>query len=211
MLAQVNNKPTHGAFTCAKTVLSYLGHTINHGIHYRSEVPTMINYSDADFASDAHPTNQRRSRSGNLITLAGGPIWWHTKRQTITAQSSTESELIALHSLSEQLTWFQRLLDETGISEKLKLKTQTLLVDNQSTIAMIRSDGPTNRSKHIDIKYFGIKDKLRRGTQGLRYVASSDNAADIFTKHSSTQQFNHLRSIMGIHPRPIQDCGGALD
>ena len=50
-------------------------------------------YSDSDWAGDRE---SRKSRSGFIFVLNGGPVSWCSKRQPTVALSSTEAEYIAL-------------------------------------------------------------------------------------------------------------------
>jgi len=50
-------------------------------------------YSDANFAVDI---NTKRSTTGYIIFLAGGPISWCLRKQPIIAQSTTEAEYVAM-------------------------------------------------------------------------------------------------------------------
>ncbi len=48
---------------------------------------------DADYAGNV---DGRRSTSGYVFMMAGGPVSWSSKLQSVVAQSTTESEYIAL-------------------------------------------------------------------------------------------------------------------
>jgi len=56
--------------------------------------------SDSDWASDI---DSRKSTSGYVFTLGGGPISWQSHRQTTIALSSTEAEYIACASTTKEL------------------------------------------------------------------------------------------------------------
>ena len=75
--------------------------------------------SDSDWGGDLRhrlrPTG--RSRSGAIIRVAGFPVWWFTKLQTVVALSSAQAEVNALTSLCKRLRWVRRLLTEIGIEQ----------------------------------------------------------------------------------------------
>src|SRR5260221_11916876 len=50
-------------------------------------------FMDADWAGDIET---RKSASGYIFTLAGGPVSWSSKAQTTPALSSTEAEMSVL-------------------------------------------------------------------------------------------------------------------
>ena len=59
-------------------------------------------YTDSDYAGDRHTY---RSTSGYVSFLAGGPISWQSKRQSVVAQSSTEAEYITMLELVKEGAW----------------------------------------------------------------------------------------------------------
>ena len=60
-----------------KRIRAYLQKTINHGILYGHENNELHEYVDADYAGDLE---NRRSTSGAVFILNGGPISWHSRR-----------------------------------------------------------------------------------------------------------------------------------
>jgi hypothetical protein len=49
---------------------------------YRTGVdPLIVCYCDADYASDPNSHPPRRSTSGAVVLMAGGPIMWSSKTQ----------------------------------------------------------------------------------------------------------------------------------
>jgi hypothetical protein len=66
------------------------------------------------------------------------------------AQSSCEAEYVAAASGACQALWLSRVL---GKLERGEIKIPTLLVDNQSAVALIKNLVLSGRIKHIDVKY----------------------------------------------------------
>ena len=60
-------------------------------LRYNRKKITMETWSDASFGQD----DGGRSQHGVLLVLAGGVVSWHSSKQTLTAQSTAEAELIA--------------------------------------------------------------------------------------------------------------------
>ena len=59
-------------------------------------------YSDSDFAGDVE---QRKSTSGYVFLFAGGVISSQSKRQSITALSTTEAEYYSLYKATVEAAW----------------------------------------------------------------------------------------------------------
>lgn len=149
-------------------------------------------YSDADWASDV---DKRRSCSGNAVMLMNGIISWDSKRQPIVALSSTEAEYISLSSVIREVIWLKQLSDE--ICPTL-VKTTNVYCDNQSSIKLAKTDAFKPRTKHIDIRYHHIRDKISEGVIAVKYLPTEEMTADILTKALTSEKFEHCRNKMGF-------------
>ncbi len=99
MLARLCSKPNQSHWTAAKRVLRYLKSTCNHGIMFRKDESSMaVGFSDADWAGDAEG---RKSTSGYIFCIAGGPVSWRSKKQESVALSTAEAECVALSSAAQ--------------------------------------------------------------------------------------------------------------
>jgi hypothetical protein len=78
---------------------------------------------------------------------------------------------------------------------KFSIKGVRLHQDNQSTIKLIKNNKPTSqRTKHIDIRYFFMRNRAEMGDIDLVYTATKEMVADVPTKPLQGHQFNELRS-----------------
>ncbi|CAL1672135.1 unnamed protein product [Lasius platythorax] len=66
-------KPGHEHWLAVKRILRYIKGTINYGIVYEGTVEDwrLIGFTDADYAGDQ---DTRKSTSGYIFTLCGGPV-----------------------------------------------------------------------------------------------------------------------------------------
>jgi len=72
-------------------------------------------------------------------------------------------------------------------------RPSTIYCDNQSTILIAKNDTQHERTKHIDIKKFLIRDEIKGGEIRVEWVSSSQQKADIFTKQLNPPTFLSLR------------------
>jgi hypothetical protein len=54
------------------------------------------------------------------------------------------------------------------------------------------------QSKHIEIKYYLILDKVREGEVNLQYIPTDEQTTDILTKPLSRIKFAYFRDKLGI-------------
>lgn len=171
------DKPSERDVGNIKRILRYLVSTINLGIQYtsHSEDLNLLAYSDSDFAGDIY---SRKSTTGYIIKFCGGPVAWCSKRQPIVSLSSTEAEYIAAAECIKEALFLKSVIDELlGVNININLH-----VDNQSAITIIKNGQFNKRSKHIDVRYHFINEKVSEGIVKLFYCPSSEQLADSLTK-----------------------------
>ena len=93
-LSRFMEVPRQEHLTAVKRVLRYVAGTVHWGVHYHpgGVAPKLLGYSDSDLAEDV---NDRKSTSGHIFFLAGGPVAWQSAKQRVVALSSCEAEYIA--------------------------------------------------------------------------------------------------------------------
>lgn len=87
------------------------------------------------------------------------------------------------HEGAKGLIWLRQLFKDL----KCQCIGQTSLqIDIQGAIKLIKNPEFHKRTKHIDIRYHFIKDKLRDGAMSIEYIRSKDQCADFLTKSLPT-------------------------
>lgn len=150
-------------------------------------------FADADWANDKV---DRRSVSGWVVQLAGDPIDWASKKQSIVAQSTCEAELYAEAAAINEVLWLRGMLEELGLS----VKTPSILFgDNSSTQTISRQGVKRKRTKHVDVKYHFITECIERGIIDLQWVSTERQQADILTKGLD-------RAKLELHRGQLMSC-----
>lgn len=100
-------------WNAVKRIIRYLKGTINFAIEFKASANRnkLFGYSDADFAMDVCT---RRSTSGYIFILAGGPISWLSQRQRAVALSTTKAEYVAASLATREAIWLRTLLNNLG-------------------------------------------------------------------------------------------------
>ncbi|CAI7781103.1 unnamed protein product [Closterium sp. NIES-54] len=155
-------------------------------------IPKLIGYVDADNAGD--PDN-RRSRTGYIFRLEPiGPISWQSSKQELIALSSAEAEYTALCPATKEGLYLRELLEEAKLAQ---LPSFSLFCDNQSAIRIANKNGFANRTKHIALRYFFVKDEIEKGRLELPYCPTSEMAADYLTKKLGKSKFEYCMLLSG--------------
>ncbi|GBP60658.1 Retrovirus-related Pol polyprotein from transposon TNT 1-94 [Eumeta japonica] len=166
---------THWAVV--KKILKYLKETKEMGILYsKVKNNTVEGYSDSDYAADS---DTRRSTTGYVFTKNAAAITWATQRQQSIALSTTEAEFMAACSAAKEALWIKRLLLDISAYNQDSI---SLNIDNQSAISVIKNMDFHKRCKHIDVKYKFIQEKCQEKEICVKYLCTTEQCADIFTK-----------------------------
>ena len=120
-----------------------------------------------------------------------------SKKQRCVTHSTTEAELIAASLATRRCIYLRRLLKEDF---KLELKATPLGEDNQGCVHISRGGGSHAKARHMRVAdSYVFQEQVLNKTIDMRYVASADNIADIFTKSLGKIIFQKLRNRLMRH------------
>jgi len=185
-----NPSPFH--MLSAKRLLRYLKATRTVGITYGGPEYADLDihaYTDSDWAG-CRAT--RRSTSGYVFFLAGGPVSWSSKRQAIVTHSSTEAEYYGLSNASREATWIRRLLRDFQYQEPDAKKT-LIFADNQGAIALGNNPEFHQRAKHIEVVWHYIREQIGANLVDVQFCPTQEMVADGLTKPLPTA--GHLKFV----------------
>lgn len=191
-LSRFQQAPTADKVARLRDVVLYLKGTADLKLHLGGKVPILHGFCDADFAQCCET---RRSTTGLVVCCGLGPIAWRSKRQAIVSRSSTEAEYIAAGDVAKEIQHIHSLAVQFG----LKPSSVECCVDNASAIALVQDPLSADRTKHIDVIYHHVRERVQCGQVAFTQVRSRDNVADIFTKPLGHELFQQFRLCLGIY------------
>ena len=186
-------------------LLGYLKSTINLKLHLSCDEGTPIIKWWVDASYAVH--HDMRSHTGAMLSLGGGSVYSKSSRQKINTKSSTEAELIAASDMSGQILWTLYFLKSQGY----EVDKNVVYQDNQSAILLERNGklSSSQRTRHIKIRYFFIKDRIEDGEMQVVYCPTDDMIGDFFTKPLQGEKFKKFRKlILGLSDESIQEGVG---
>jgi hypothetical protein len=196
VLARFNSNPGPIHWKAVKHLLRYLKGTLDVKLVYG---PTgdlsqelFLTYSDADHGGN---TDNGRSTGGYLVKLGAGAVSWSSKLQTMVALSTTEAEYITAVEATKEILWMRQFMGELRYSPS---SSSTLLMDNQSAISVSKNPEHHGRMKHLDLRWYWLRDVVDSGVVKPVFVPTEDMAADILTKSLMGPYMEKCRKLMGL-------------
>ena len=128
-------------------------------------------------------------------------ITWSSKHQATVALSSCEAEYIAETEATKEAIWLHQLLQHFDYSGPI---TVIIKGDNRGALALAKNPEFHARTKHIDIRYHFVRQKVEEGLVELEWTGTANNIADGMTKPLKQAAFDKFRGEIGM--RVISDC-----
>ena len=150
---------------------------------------------DAAFA--VHP-NMRGHSGGGLSLGRGFPVVGSTK-QKLNTRSSTEAELVGADDFMPAVCWTRFFMEAQGY----QVRDNVLFQDNKSAMLLEKNGkaSSSKRTKHINIRYFFITDRVAQGDVSIAWCPTADMIGDFATKPLQGALFKKFRDlIMGVVP-----------
>lgn len=205
-----------------KTLLRYLRSTIDLGIIYggleisgSSRLKVQI-FSDSDYAADRL---NRKSILEYVYMFAEGPIAWMSRKQKLVAISTTEAEYMTLSTCVKEELWIAQLLRNMSLKSYLETKLNQVAIienikheacslmqlfeNNQAVNLLIKDAYIHERSKHIDVAYYYIRNLYDKNLIQLNYASSADIIADELIKSLLENKFKSFVRQLELHELKI--------
>lgn len=178
LLSRYMSNPGPEHFKVLDKLWKYLATNPEYGLHYHSESPELAGYCDSDWGGDLET---RRSTTGFIYLFRGTPLSWNSKLQKTTALSSCEAEYMALKEAIKEQEYLKAIGNALPFFPTL-LNPELLYTDSQSAIQLANNPGHHYRTKHIDIQYHFVRQKVQEKDCNLVYVPTEQQLADFLTK-----------------------------
>lgn len=150
-------------------------------------------YIDADGAG---VINDRRSTTRYCTFVWGNLVTWRSKKQSVVLRSYAESEYRALsHRICEGM-WITQLLEELGIPMNTPIKIWWC--DSMATLKIANNPIQHDRTKHVEMDWHLIKEKIENKVIDLSYISSGRQVANVMTKPLVRTKFEDFVSKLGM-------------
>ena len=196
-LAHFSQHPGMVHWKAVKHLFRYIKGTLDYKLTYSpssssSEPELFTSFTDADHAGCP---DTGRSTSGYVIKMGTGAISWSSRLQGIVALSTTEAEFVAAVSCGQEMLWLRNLLTEFGydVSSASKLR-----IDNLSALSVAKNPEHHGRMKHLDLRFYWLRDEVAKGCIEIVHLRTSDMPADILTKPLPKPKVLEMVKMLGL-------------
>jgi len=196
-VCQFMHAPTDSHWATVKRILRYLRGTASYGLHItRNSSFALHGFTDADWAGSVE---DRKSTGGYLVFFGQTPISWKSGKQRTVARSSTEAEYKALADGAAEVIWLQYLLTDLQIPST---SAPIIWCDNLGATYLSANPIFHARTKHVEVNYHFVRDKVAKKEIQIRFISSQDQLADVFTKPLPTSSFTAFHFKLRVDPPP---------
>jgi len=129
------------------------------------------------------------------VFVGGNLVSWRSKKQSVVSRSTVEAECRAMAQGVCEILWVRNLLSKLKV---MRRGSSRLHCDNKSALNIANNPVQHDRTKHVEIDRFFIKEKLDGNIISLNYVASGEQIADCLTKGLGSKECESACNKMGM-------------
>ena len=163
-------------------------------MYRQTDTLDLIGYSNADFASSV---DSQKSTSGYIFIMAGGAISWRSVKQTLTATSSMEATFVSCLEATSHGVWLKSFIGRLKVMDSIS-RLLRILCNNSDAVFMAKNNKNGSRSKHIDIKYSTIRERVTEKKMVIEHINTELMITDLLTKGMPPQKFKDHVERMGL-------------
>jgi hypothetical protein len=193
MLGRYQKNPGISHWNGIKKTLRYIKGTKGLMLTYeRSDSLEIVGYSDSDFAGCL---DTDRSTPGYVFKLTGGAISWSSSKQIVMTSSTMYAEFVTCYDAVGQAMWLKKFMPGLRVVHSIE-RPLKLYCDNEPAVLYAHNNKKTKTAKHINIRFYVVKEKIQNQTISLEHISTKKMIADPLTKDLSLSVFReHLADI----------------
>lgn len=194
VVSQFMHNPGEQHMNAVLRILRYLKSAPGKGILFskNEDYRKVVAYTDSDYAGEIEG---RRSTAGYFTFVGGNLVTWRSKKQNIVTRSSAEAEFRGMADGICETLWLKFLLRDLGVPLKEPI---TLYCDNKAARDIAHNPVQHDRTKHVEVDRFFIKEKLDNNIIELPPVRSEEQLADILTHGVSSKKYLSFLDKLGM-------------
>jgi len=128
-----------------------------------------------------------KGHTGGTMTLGKGHPYSASTKQKLNTRSSTEAELIGVDDLMPMILWTRMFIEAQGY----EVEDNIIFQDKKSTMLLAENGKASSgkRTKHINIRYFFITDRIANKDVSIEYCPTQEMRGDFLSKPTQGSLF----------------------
>ena len=108
-----------------------------------------------------------------------------------------EAEFVACFEAMVQGLWLRKFISGLGIVDSIA-KPLKIYCDNSAAVFFSKNDKYSKGAKHMEIKYFAVKEEVQKQTITIQHISTEMMIADPLTKRLPPKIFHEHVERIGI-------------
>ena len=147
-------------------------------------------YCDANFGGDP----SHKSTAGLVLTLAGSPVYWASRKQDRITTSTCDAEAEAVMAAVQHVESIRDQLTEFGSVQTWP----TPVYNNSATVNLSINPKAHKKSVQLTRPMAYVRERTTLGVIAPIYVKTTDMPADFLTKNLPPESFLRCRDQLGM-------------
>jgi hypothetical protein len=126
-----------------------------------------------------------------------GAISWKSSKQTVTASSMMYAKFVACYEATGQVKWLKKFVPRLKVVDSIQ-RPLKMYCDNEPAVFYAHNNKSSGATKHIDIKFYIVKERIHDHTISLEHVRTKKIPADPLTKGLPPNVFEEHLAGMGL-------------
>ena len=135
--------------------------------------------------------------SGYIFIMAEGAVSCKSVKQTLTTSSTMEVEYVACYKATCHAIWLRNFISALEVIHSISRHLK-LFCDNSVVVSFSRNTRSTSRSKHIDVKFYFVKEKVTESLISVEHTLTISMLADPLTKGLPICVFQEHVTCIGL-------------
>lgn len=173
-----------------RRVLEYLNRTLDRSLTIGANNMQVMGF----FIDTSHAVHEdMRSHTGGCVILDRGEILSKYMKQRLNTKSLTYSEFVGIIEYITTIIYAKLFLESQGY----EIQKCNVYQDNESAIKLEINGRSysSQRTRHLEIRYFFVKDRVDQGEMDILYCPTEKMIADFFTKSTQGSLFKKLSAV----------------
>jgi hypothetical protein len=140
----------------------------------RSYSLEIVGYSDSDYVGCL---DTEKCMSGYVFKLASGARSCSSSKQSVIVSFMMYTEFVACYEATRQRLWIKKFVPGLKVVDSIE-RPLKIYSDNDSAILHAHNNKKTKTVKHINIRFYVVKEKIQDQTISLEHISTKKMITD---------------------------------